>query len=116
SITIGATLLLSFFVSLWLSHKAKQTWQQQSKSGWVNSGLYAVIRHPDYGGIILMNLAFFFIFRTWWLLPMVLFFIWLWSREARYEEQEMLAKHGDPYVSYIRDTGRFFPRLFKRKE
>jgi len=113
SLTIGAFLLLFFFVLVWTSHRSKQSWEKQNRTGWIRHGLYSAIRHPDYSGIIMMNLAFLFIFRTFWLLPVSLFFIWLWSRQARYEEELLLAKYGDSYVSYIGSTGRFFPKFRK---
>ncbi|MFC1961750.1 methyltransferase family protein [Chloroflexota bacterium] len=116
SITMGAFLLALFFLLLRLSHKARQSQQEEKETLWMHNGLYAVIRHPEYTGALSMNFAFLLIFRTWWLFPVVLFFLWLWHREAKHEEKEMVAKHGDAYRNYLRKTGMFFPRLFSSRK
>ena len=116
SITIGAFLLAMFFIFIYGTRKIKQIHMKPGRvDELITSGPYAVVRHPNYTGAILMNIAFLLFFRTLWLVPVIGFFTWLWYLEAKHEEIELIAKFGIQYKNYARTTGMFFPKLFKPK-
>jgi protein-S-isoprenylcysteine O-methyltransferase Ste14 len=116
AITVGVLLLAIFFVSVYVTHNIKQIHMSPgSVDKLVTNGPYAVVRHPNYAGTILMNIAFLFLFRTLWLVPAIGFFTWLWYLEARYEERELSARFGDSYEDYAKSKGMFLPRLFNTK-
>jgi protein-S-isoprenylcysteine O-methyltransferase Ste14 len=75
----------------------------------VESGLFAVVRNPIFTGllILLTGLA---------LAAPCLWSILLWvaatitvARQTRFEEQHLLAMHGDAYRAYAARVGRFLP-------
>ena len=116
SIAIGTFLLAMFFISIYVTRKIKQIHMKPGRvDRLVTSGPYAIVRHPNYAGAILMNLAFLCFFRTLWLVPVIGLSTWLWYLEARYEERELTAKFGGLYENYARTTGMFLPKLFKPK-
>ena len=81
----------------------------------ITDGSYSIVRHPNFTGIICMNIAYLFFFRTLWLIPLICVFSVLWYFEARSEESVLIAKFGEAYRNYMKNTGMFFPRLFKSK-
>jgi len=75
-------------------------------------GFYAVVRHPSYLGILLMDLGFAGVFRSTvalLLLPMV---IWMFKRRMDVEESFMLDQFGDPYRTYMGRTTRLLPGVY----
>ena len=83
-------------------------------SSLVQTGLYKFMRHPIYGGIILIGLGFgFYSFSGWKLLitfTLIVFFYF----KSRYEEKLLIHKFPE-YAEYKKSTGRFFPfRVFNK--
>lgn len=77
----------------------------------VTTGVYSVVRHPQYAGIFL---ALFGEGVVHWptlfsvgLFPIIVFAYW---RLAVKEEREMIARFGEEYLSYQRRVPMFLPR------
>lgn len=78
----------------------------------VMTGPYHWVRHPMYTSLYLIATAFFLLSANWliglgWLAGLTLVMI---TRVAR-EEAVMREKFGEAYQAYMRQTGRFLPRL-----
>jgi len=116
SIAIGGILTIIFVVSLVSTHKIEQAHMKPNDVGkLITDGPYSIVRHPNFTGIICMNIAYLFFFRTLWLiLPICVFFV-LWYFEAGHEERVLITKFGEAYRNYMKNTGMFFPKLFKSK-
>lgn len=72
------------------------------------SGIYGKVRHPIYGGLILVVIGVTMIFLTalgLLILPAILVFFYL---KSNHEEQRLLHKH-PAYGSYTASTKRFIP-------
>lgn len=73
-------------------------------------GLYGVVRHPQYAGIMLAvfgQIIHWPTIITLALFPViVLLYVWL----ARKEEKKMIEKFGDEYIAYRNRVPMFFPR------
>jgi len=72
----------------------------------VDSGIYAVVRHPQYLGFILFVLALVLMSQHWlsalsWIMGSVLFY-----RDVVREEQMSIEKFGDDYERYMRKVPR----------
>jgi len=116
SIAVGGILTIIFVVSLVSTHKFEQVHMKPDDvDKLVTDGPYSIVRHPNFAGIICMNIAHLFFFRTLWLIPPICVFIVLWYLEARQEEGVLISKFGDSYRNYMNTTGMFFPKLFKPK-
>jgi len=73
------------------------------------SGLYALVRHPQYTGIFL---AIFGQLIHWPTIPTLVLFpivVWAYYRLAKREEQEMMEKFGTEYRNYQNSVPMFFP-------
>jgi protein-S-isoprenylcysteine O-methyltransferase Ste14 len=78
----------------------------------VDSGVYAVVRHPMYLGTLLFCLSFLFI--SFSLLSAgiwVVFFIF-YDRMAAYEERSLIQILGEEYVAYQKRVAKWFPKLY----
>jgi protein-S-isoprenylcysteine O-methyltransferase Ste14 len=79
----------------------------------VSRGLYARVRHPIYGGMLLATaglalltadlLSIAVAGAAWVGLPV----------QARLEEEFLLSRHPTEYPHYLETTGRFWPKLFR---
>ena len=75
------------------------------------TGPYARVRHPQYGGFVLIMLGFLLQWPTIPTLVMFPILIYMYVRLARREEQEVLAEFGEEYRRYMNSTPAFFPRF-----
>ncbi len=116
SIAAGGILTIIFVVSLVSTHKIEQAHMKPNDvDKLITDGPYSIVRHPNFTGIIFMNIAYLSFFRTLWLIPPICVFFVLWYFEARSEESVLIAKFGEAYRNYMKTTGMFFPKLFKPK-
>jgi len=114
SIAIGGILTVMFVASLISTHKIEQAHMKPDDvDRLITDGLYSMVRHPNFAGIICMNIAYLLFFRTLWLIPPICVFAVLWYLEARYEEKVLIAKFAESYRNYMKTTGMFLPRLLK---
>ena len=93
-------------------------YEAQREHKLATTGPYAYVRHPQYGGFILIMLGFLFQWPT--LLTVVMFpiLVVMYIRLARREEREVMKDFGEAYARYAASTPAFFPRLgqVSRKE
>lgn len=74
------------------------------------SGPYALVRHPQYAGFIVIMLGFLLQWPTIITLIMFPILVFMYVRLARREEREALAEFGDEYARYTASTPAFIPR------
>ena len=91
--------------------KGAQLYQQHQI---IESGPYALFRHPLYLGVILVAIGALMIFRTW---AMVLFTPTAFSviLRARREEELLAKEFGISWVDYSARVPAWIPRFFHRK-
>lgn len=79
----------------------------------VTSGVYSVVRHPQYLGGLLAHVGISFLFFAWYSLlstPLMVLLIFLISRK---EEKELVKEFGKEYEDYAKKVPMFFPKLRK---
>jgi protein-S-isoprenylcysteine O-methyltransferase Ste14 len=76
------------------------------------SGPFAVVRHPIYALSICLMVMTVCVAPTFAVAIMALLHVILMHVKARGEEAFLSAVHGQAYLDYCRQTGRFFPRQF----
>jgi protein-S-isoprenylcysteine O-methyltransferase Ste14 len=75
-------------------------------------GVYGLVRHPSYVGILLMDVGFAGIFRSSiavLLLPIV---FWMFKRRMDVEEEFMVGEFGEDYRDYMKKTSRLAPGVY----
>ena|SRR5262245_36546288 len=75
------------------------------------TGPYAYVRHPQYGGFILIMLGFLLQWPTLPTLVMFPILVTMYIRLAHQEERDAVAEFGGAYVRYRATTPAFFPSL-----
>ena len=80
------------------------------------TGPYARVRHPQYGGFVLIMCGFLLQWPTLLTLAMFPVLVWMYVRLAQREERGALAAFGEAYARYAAMTPRFFPRLGRARD
>jgi protein-S-isoprenylcysteine O-methyltransferase Ste14 len=81
----------------------------------VTQGIYAVVRHPQYLGFMLVTLGQFLVWPT---IPTAILWpllVYLYHRQARREESVLAEKFGKKFDEYAGKTPMFLPRIPRRK-
>jgi methanethiol S-methyltransferase len=95
-----------------LSASWKVLYEAQRAGTLATTGPYARVRHPQYGGFILIMLGFLLQWPTLITLIMFPILVVMYVKLAQREEREVLAEFGEPYRRYMATTPAFVPRLF----
>ena len=75
-------------------------------------GFYAVVRHPSYLGILLMDLGFAGVFRSVVALLLMPVVFWMFKRRMDVEEGFMIEQFGPSYREYMSRTARLLPGVY----
>jgi len=92
----------------------KALYEAQRHGTLATSGVYAYVRHPQYGGFVLVMFGFLLQWPTLLTIAMFPVLVFMYWRLARSEEREALAEFGAHYEQYMREVPAFFPRLLGR--
>ena len=77
----------------------------------IQNGLYKLVRHPIYTGIIFMLIGYSVYQNSIYKLCITGLLMLLFHIKTNYEEQQLIKKFPE-YVVYKHKTGKFFVRLF----
>ena len=101
-IVAGFWLLASAWKVLYAAQRARKL---------ATTGPYAHVRHPQYGGFILIMTGFLFQWPTLVTLAMFPILVFMYLHLARREERDSIAEFGEEYIRYASKTPAFIPRL-----
>jgi protein-S-isoprenylcysteine O-methyltransferase Ste14 len=73
------------------------------------SGFYALVRHPSYLGIFLMDVGFAGVFRSAIAVALLPVVYWMFKRRMDIEEGFLLEQFGDEYRNYMARVPRVLP-------
>lgn len=109
-------VLLTFVTHHTLGEMYSARHEIQKKHLLITEGIYSRVRHPMYTSLNLFSLAISLMSSNILLMVFALLvavpFPWI----ARREERMLLDRFGNEYREYMKTTGRFFPRIRKRKK
>ena len=108
--------LLIFGGFILLSAAWKALYEAQRDHKLATNGPYAYVRHPQYGGFILIMGGFLLQWPTLVTLIMFPILVTMYVRLARREEREVQAEFGEAYRRYAAITPAFLPHLGASKE
>jgi protein-S-isoprenylcysteine O-methyltransferase Ste14 len=115
-IRIMGFILIGLWIC-WQSWAIKTIRSWWRKSQLCTSGPFRFVRHPIYaGGLWLAGLGAVLTLNSWILLVWPLLVYPIWSILVRKEEKMMTAVFGAEYDKYASSTGRFLPRLGRRRK
>lgn len=100
-IFLGAVLLIVGWKSV---HQARR------EGRFAKEGLYGVVRHPQYTGIMLAVFGQIVHWPTIITLALFPVIVLVYVRLAYKEEKEMIGRFGTAYQDYMQQVPRFFPR------
>lgn len=103
--------ILVFFIGFFQIY-----WAKFKKQGAVLGGIYKYIRHPQYVAWSIFGLGMTIIWSRMIVFILFVTMLFVYYVLAKIEEKECLEKYGESYTNYIRNTGRFFPKLRGEKK
>lgn len=117
----GAVLLVfSTAVNIMGRHNLGRQWGDQIRfydnHTFVHSGMYTVVRHPLYASTIWALIAGSLIYNSGgaFAATLVVFTPMMHFRAS--QEEVLLSEKFPEYVAYRKSTGRFFPKIIRRKK
>jgi len=109
-------VLLSFGLHIWARRHLRRFYTErvevQQDHQVVNTGPYAMVRHPVFTSFFLMAIGLFLLNPALITLAIMFYTFWDFSRAAQ-QEEELLSKTLPDYTAYMAKTSRFLPRLRK---
>ena len=78
----------------------------------ITSGLYRIVRHPIYSGVLLLSLGVALVMNNYLMLGLFVIFILFFLYKSSYEES-LLRKKYPEYDQYMHKTGGLFPVLWR---
>ena len=103
------------FAGFWLIYEAwKVLYVAQRDHLLAMSGPYAWVRHPQYGGFVVIMIGFLLQWPTLATLLMFPVLVWFYVRLARREEATSAAEFGDAWRAYAQATPALIPQLGSR--
>jgi protein-S-isoprenylcysteine O-methyltransferase Ste14 len=115
----GAILILtSLALHIWsrahLQHFYAERVEVQPEHKVVNTGPYALMRHPVITSFFGISMGLFLINPALTTLAALLYTIWDFARAAR-QEEDLLTQTLPGYADYARRTPRFLPRVWRSR-
>lgn len=101
----GCVLIVLAWRALWAAQRAGRI---------AAHGPYAIVRHPQYLGFMLILVGLLLQWPTLLTLAMFPVLVWMYARLARKEEQDMQAQFGDAYIGSVAGRPRFVPWRARR--
>jgi len=91
-------------------------WAQvyRARHQFVTTGLYRIVRHPQYLGLMMIVIAFNIQWPTILTLLMAPVLIVMYVRQARREDEALVVKFGEAFSRYAARVPAFIPRLRAR--
>jgi protein-S-isoprenylcysteine O-methyltransferase Ste14 len=113
----GFSVLSGFILHIWarqhLRHFYTERVEIQPDHQVIDTGPYALMRHPIITSFFLLAGGVFLISPALTTLLVVAYTIWSFTRSAQ-EEEKSLSESVPGYADYLKRTPRFLPRLWKR--
>lgn len=107
-VLIGLVIVMLSIVSLGNSLTATPVPKRNSQLR--TTGLYSLVRHPIYTGLIILGLGLMIFTSSLWGVLLQILLIVLISYKARFEEKLLRAKFPE-YSAYAAQVGKFFPGI-----
>lgn len=79
----------------------------------IDQGVFSMVRHPIYTGVILFYLGLVVFTCSLASLGFIFLIFAYYIYLCRYEENLLIKQFGDAYIKYKKNTGMLFPKIFK---
>lgn len=102
------------FAGFYITYKAWQVLHTVQKEGKLaTTGPYALVRHPQYDGFVMVMFGFLLMWPTILTLIMFPILVFVYIRLAHKEEELVRAEFGDAYTEYEKTIPAFFPKIWR---
>lgn len=88
----------------------RKVYQARRDGRFASDGVYSVVRHPQYIGIMLAVFGQIVHWPTVITLALFPMIVLAYVRLAHKEEKDMISRFGSAYAQYMQHTSRFFPK------
>ena len=114
---IGITLIISGNIVLLIAYRKLGIYWSYPMDGLkkrklITSGIYGHIRHPIYLSFNLFCIGYNMLLLDWFLLILYIFGGIGLYLQAIDEEKILIEYFGEEYIEYMKNTGRFFAKIF----
>ncbi|MHC4620369.1 MAG: methyltransferase [Planctomycetota bacterium] len=108
-------MALEFSTQVFLGRNYSTTLHVGEKQSLVTTGPYRYIRHPMYTALFSVGIGMGLTSASWYfVIPFVATGVVVMFRTRR-EEEAMIERFGDEYIEYAQTTGRFIPKVGRKR-
>jgi protein-S-isoprenylcysteine O-methyltransferase Ste14 len=112
-ISVLAGLILHIWARSHLQHFYTERVEVQPDHKVIDTGPYAMVRHPVFTSFFLLAYGVFFINPAVTTLLIVVYTLWAFTTSAK-EEEKLLSEKVPGYIDYLKRTSRFWPRFWRK--
>jgi protein-S-isoprenylcysteine O-methyltransferase Ste14 len=113
----GIGVLLGLGLHIWarrhLQHFYTERVEVQPDHRVIDTGPYALMRHPVFTSFFLLAYGVFLINPAITTLLIIIYTVWAFTASAK-EEEKLLSERVPGYADYLKRTPRFWPRLWRK--
>ncbi|MFX0108254.1 MAG: methyltransferase, partial [Candidatus Hodarchaeota archaeon] len=106
-----ASLVYLYWAGKVLAEQFSYTLEIQQEQVLVTTGPYHRVRHPIYTGTLTFLIFQVMVSDNWLFLVLIILLLPYLIKRVRKEEDMMIEHFGEEYITYMKRTGRFFPKL-----
>ena len=111
-VTFGCTIAVIARHTLANNWSESYEFQIKIKHRLIKNGIYAYVRHPIYGGLIIATTGSFIVAKTFLFIPVFIILMIMMNFFAEREENLLEAHFGKEFLLYKEKTKKFFPYVF----
>jgi protein-S-isoprenylcysteine O-methyltransferase Ste14 len=112
-IGVLAGLILHIWARKHLQHFYTERVEVQPDHKVIDTGPYAMVRHPVFTSFFLLAYGVFFINPAITTLLIVIYTVWAFTASAK-EEEKLLSEKVPGYTDYLKRTSRFWPHFWRK--
>lgn len=83
----------------------------RADAGLRTTGVYRLVRHPIYSGILLVAAGITIAIGTWWTLAWFVVLVVFFLVKSRWEDRLLSIAYGDAWAQWAQRTGALLPRI-----
>lgn len=111
AVIVGVGLIVVVAAFIRLGNALTPTPVPLAHAGLRTTGIYRIVRHPIYSGILLIAIGIVVAIGSWWTVAWLITLIIFFTLKYTWEDRLLRETYGSPWVQWAEQTGALIPRI-----